>query len=225
MIKIIISIFIFCIVLFIYLHVQFHLKTSDDLEIFEIEQESKETLEEICNLRQPVLFDLEEEHFKIIDLTKKSKIIKSFPNFEIKIRDSYNDEELYLPLHFSIADKLFTLDKQGIYYSENNQEFLQETGITKIMQQNDFHLRPPLVSNCNYDILMGSNGSSTPFRYDINYRNFYMVTQGSVQIKLTPPKNMKYLYPENDYDNFEFRSPINPWNPQEKYINDFDKIT
>ena len=31
------SIFIFCIVLFVYLHVQFHLKTSNDLEVYEIE--------------------------------------------------------------------------------------------------------------------------------------------------------------------------------------------
>jgi hypothetical protein len=92
------------------------------------------------------------------------------------------------------------------------------------MQHNDLYLRPPLISNCNYDILMGSNGYTTPFRYDINYRNFYIVTQGSIQIKLAPPKSIKYLYPENDYENFEFRSPVNPWEPQEKFKNDFNKI-
>jgi ribosomal protein L16 Arg81 hydroxylase len=51
-----------------------------------------------------------------------------------------------------------------------------------------------------------------------------MVTQGSIKIKLSPPKSSKYLYPINDYENFEFKSVINPWNPQTKYKADFDKI-
>jgi hypothetical protein len=32
------------------------------------------------------------------------------------------------------------------------------------------------------------------------------------------------LYPIYDYENFEFRSPVNPWAPQAKYNADFDKI-
>ena len=32
------------------------------------------------------------------------------------------------------------------------------------------------------------------------------------------------MYPINDYENFEFRSPINPWSPQNKFKADFDKI-
>ena len=52
------SIVIFCIVLFVYLHVQFHLKTSNDLEVYEIEHlvNDKTTFEEICDSRQPVVF-------------------------------------------------------------------------------------------------------------------------------------------------------------------------
>jgi hypothetical protein len=32
------------------------------------------------------------------------------------------------------------------------------------------------------------------------------------------------LYPINDYENFEFKSSINPWNPETKFKADFDKI-
>ena len=54
MTKFVISFFIFCLVLFLYLHVQFQLKTSNELEIYEIENElTKEKMEEICDLRQP----------------------------------------------------------------------------------------------------------------------------------------------------------------------------
>ena len=230
MIKFISGIIIFCIILFLYLHIQFHLKTSDDLEIFEMESSSKERLEEICNLRQPVLFDLEPEHNKIINYTNKDFLLEQYPVFEIKIRENDRefedelDKELYIPLSFRTACKLFKEDKKSHYFTENNQDFLIETGAIKNMQKNDEYLRPDLVSNCHYDILMGSSGLETPFRYDINYRNFYMVTQGSVQIKLTPPKSSKYLYPLNDYENFEFRSPINPWQIQDRYKTDFEKI-
>jgi len=51
----VISIFIFCIVLFLYLHIHFHLKRSNDLEVYEIEQPSKQRLEEVCDIRQPHL--------------------------------------------------------------------------------------------------------------------------------------------------------------------------
>jgi hypothetical protein len=228
MIEFITSIFIFCIVLFFYIHIQFHLKTSNDLEIFEIEHASKDTLDEICDLRQPVLFNIEEEHLCIIKQTNKQQLLDNYPMFEIKIRDkSENDnseEELYLPLTLDLADKLFNKDNNSQYCSEKNEEFLKETGIIKSMQHNDLYLRPPLISNCNYDILMGSNGYITPFRYDINYRNFYIVTQGSIKVKLAPPKSIKYLYPEYDYENFEFRSPVNPWEPQTKFQIDFNKI-
>ena len=131
---------------------------------------------------------------------------------------------MYMPLPIHSAIKLFDEDKNSNYFSENNTDFLQETGVIKNLQYNDEFLRPYMVSNCDYDILMGSNGCFTPFRYEINYRNFFLLTQGTAQIKLSPPQSTRYLYPNYDYENFEFRSPINPWSPQPKYIADFDKI-
>ncbi len=92
------------------------------------------------------------------------------------------------------------------------------------MSYNDEYLRPYLVSDCYYDVMFASKDLETPFRYDLNYRNYYVVTQGSVKVKLSPPKSSKYLYPVSDYENFEFKSAINPWNPQPKYRADFDKI-
>jgi hypothetical protein len=229
MIKIIITMFIFCVILFFYLHIQFHLKTSDDLEIYEIEQASKDKMEEICDLRQPVLFDLPsvEDSDKISNTTNKQYLLDNYPVFEIKIRDTYDtnlDSNMCVPVPLHLATKLFDEDTNSTYFSEGNTDFLQETGAIKNMSYNDEFLRPSLVSNCYYDILMASANVETPFRYDLNYRNYYIVTQGSVKIKLSPPKSIKYLYPISDYENFEFKSPVNPWAPQTKYKADFDKI-
>jgi hypothetical protein len=83
--KIFIGFFIFCLVLFIYLHIQFHLKQSNDLEIYEIDDASKDKLEEICDIRQPVLIDFDNQ--KIIDTTNIKYISDNYNAFEIKIRN------------------------------------------------------------------------------------------------------------------------------------------
>jgi len=201
------------------------MKTSDDLEVYEIEQASKDKLEEICDLRQPIIFDLENDN--ILRTSSKKAILENYHAFEVKIRnakDSDYSSEIYMPLPLHATAKLFAEDKESTYYSENNMDFLQETGVIKHLQYNDEFIRPAMVSNCYYDILMGSEGTVTPFRHELNYRNYFLVTQGSVQIKLAPPKSGRYLSPVNDYENFEFRSPANPWDIQPQYSADFDKM-
>lgn len=223
--RIIISFLVFCSVLFIYLHIQFHLKTGEDLEMYEIDQPSKDKLEDICDLRQPVLFDFDCQ--KIVETTNIHYIKNTYGAFEFNIRNIKENDpnsEIYSPLQVNTSITLFEEDKNASYFTENNGEFLNETGVVKNMQYNDEFLRPYMVSNCNYDILSGSQDVCTPFRYEINYRNYFLLTCGSAQIKLSPPHGKKYLYPIYDYENFEFRSPVNAWNPQPNYAADFDKI-
>ena len=220
--KLIIALFIFCIVLFFYLHIQFHLKQSDDLEMYELDNASKEKLEEICDLRQPVLFEFDCQ--KIIETTNKTYLQNNFSSFDMKIRRIQSEEELYVPLPLHTTIKLLEEDQQSSYFTENNMEFIQETGMIKNIQYNDSFIRPYMVSNYFYDILMGSLNTSTPLKYEINYRNYFLMTQGSAKIKLIPPKSTKYLYPKYDYENFEWSSPFNVWNIQSQYKVDFDKI-
>lgn len=225
MTKFIMIFVIFCIVLFIYLHIHFQLKTSNDLEMYEIDHTSKDKLEEICDLRQPVLF--ETDTTKINETTNKSYLQNNYGAFEIKIRNVKSTEtqsERYIPLPIKSAYSLFDEDKSCSYLSENNGEFLKETGVIKNMQYNDEFFRPYMVSNCDYDIITGSDKVTTPFKYGIDYRNYLILTEGSAQIKLSPPHSIRYLFPKYDYDNFEFSSSINPWNVEPKYKADFDKI-
>jgi hypothetical protein len=223
--KYIIAFCLFCLVLFIYLHVQFHLKTSNDLEVLELENGSKDKLEETCDLRQPLIMDFYND--PIFNGCKKPSILGSYHAFELNIRNTKEEDytsEIYIPMQSHSAFKLFDEDKTGSYITEKNQEFLQETGMLKLFQSNDEFIRPGLVSNCIYDIQFGSENATTPFRYEINYRNYFFVTNGTVEIKMAPPKCAKYLQAMEDYDNFEFRSPVNPWAVQEQYKYDFDKI-
>lgn len=224
--NIIFIILIFCIVLFFYIHVYFHLKTSDDLEIYEVMMPSKDKLEELCDIRQPVLFDYYNE--RLFDSCSRESVLDSYGAFDVKIRnvkEKIDDEtELYIPLPYSSALKALSEDNESKYISENNGDFLEETGLLKVFKHNDDFLRPYMVSNCIYDFVISAGGLRTPFRYDLNYRNYYLVTQGEIKVKLAPPKSTKYLYQEKDYENFEFRSPVDPWNVQKQYRADFDKV-
>ena len=157
------------------------------------------------------------------------------PSLRISLSHFNTKEDLNLEFSISAATReprgqevdgkdYYFLDSQDFINKINNNEFLEETGVIKSLKYNDEFLRPYMVSNCNYDIMMGSANTCTPFRYEINYRNYYLLTEGSAQIKLAPPHSIRYLYPNYDYENFEFRSPVDPWSPQPKYIADFDKM-
>ena len=239
---IVISIFIFCIVLFLYLHVHFHLKRSNDLEVYEIEQPSKQRLEEVCDIRQPTTFEFYNE--QLLTQLSYQSIHTNYRAFDIHIRDvsktpssqtredktkiqqkgTEHDPVLYIPVTFKIAHEVLKTDTDTKYFSEHNADFIDETGLIKIFQLNDEFLRPYMVSTCMYDILMASTGTTTPLRYEVNYRNYFLVTQGRVKILLIPPKDTRYLYPISDYDILEFRTPVNPWKVQPEYQDDFDKI-
>lgn len=231
----IISIFVFCIVLFLYLHIYFHLKQSNDLEVYEIEQPSKQRLEEVCDTRQPTTFYYSND--QLLHLASYNSIYSNYRAFDIQMRDISNSisflndsqittdaNELYIPIALKVANEAFKTDKESKYLSENNSEFIEETGVLKLFQLNDEFLRPYMVSNCFYDYMIASTGTHTPLRYEVNYRNYFLVTQGRAKILLIPPKYSKYLFPVNDYENFEFISPVNPWNVQPDYQNEFDKL-
>lgn len=228
----------FCIVLFFYLHIQHQFKTSNELEVFDLSAESaayndhslsKERLEEVLELRQPTLFHSHAHtDLNFIQQSVQPTLFgQHYMTFEIKIRDLVDDlredTQLHVPLQFHLSQKLFSDDTHSRFISENNHDFLAETGALKTFQYNDRFLRPPLLAQCWYDFWLGSSYAETPLRYFINYRNFFMVTHGTVRVKLIPPQYSKYMHATKDYDNFEFRSPISPWYPQPSYQSDFYK--
>jgi hypothetical protein len=222
------AVMIFCVILFMYLHIYFHMKTSNDLEVYEIDQPSKDKLEEVCDLRQPVLFDYAND--RLMESCTLTAIRATYGAFDVRLRnvkdaaDEADATDLYVPLTLHAVAETLRNDKESRYISENNGDFLEETGLVKTFKYNDAFLRPPMVSKCAYDVMHASPGTATPLRYEVNYRNYYLVTQGGVKMRLIAPNASKYLYPVADYDNFEFRSPVNPWHVQAEHRADFDKI-
>ena len=214
----IITIITFIVVLFFYIHINHHYKTSNDMEVYLIENPSKDRLEDVCNLRQPFTFNFNNENLKSI--FNLDYLIKYYGQFDVNVRkidEDDEDTELYLPLPLKKTEVL--IKKENVYITENNNDFISETGLLKYLNQGDELLKPPLLSNTYYDFISGSNNSITPLRYSINYRNYIYVTKGKVKVKLICPQDSKYLDKIKDYDNFEFRSNVNIWT-----INEASKI-
>jgi hypothetical protein len=199
-----INVFIFCVVLILYIQIYHHSKVSDDLEVFELTDkiETKEKLDEVLDYLQPTLFRM--EFMPILSLD-------SYSAFDLRIRNTSDVQPFYLPFCLKDANQLFDTDSSQNYFSEHNFEFLQETGLVKQYEHLEEILKPSSCCYHYYDILMGSVNVATPLRYHVSYRHFFCLLEGSVTIKICPPKNSKYLNPIHDYENFEFRSDQNAW--------------
>lgn len=208
---------VFCITLFLYLHIQYHLKTEESLDLITIYSGTKEDIEFACNTRQPILIHTNCAAFEAITL---SMMLSQYYMFDVTVRH-VTENDVKLQLHASKV--LMDEDETSSYTSETNNDFLTESGIKTTMQTIDWNLRPSFVFQCKYDVLFGSKQAHTPFRYNIQYRNFYVATQGTATVLLSPPHYSHYFSPQYDYDIFEFKSVINVWNPQPEYATEFSK--
>ena len=83
---IIINLLILCIVLFVYIHIYHHIKTSNYLEIYEIENPSKDKLEDLIAMRQPLVINSISLNNMTIDYLKTN-----YPTFELSLYNKVND--------------------------------------------------------------------------------------------------------------------------------------
>jgi len=220
-----ISILIFVLIVFLYLHIIHQFKKSEDLEIYELDYVNNGHLQEVCDVKQPVLFDFVLEGTENLNM---ENIAKTHGSHECKIKDTHDywtaESVDYVVFPLQTAHKLFLNDAKSHYYTENNEIMAEDSGLAKTLQEVDEFLKPRFCAQTKYDVLTGSDGTCLPLRYHLNYRYFLMVTSGKIQVKMTPWKSRKYLHVIKDYENFEFRSPLNVWNPQKQYLDDMEKL-
>jgi len=201
-------IFTICFVVVIYIHIFFQLKTSDDLEIYEIQMPSKQKLEEVCNFKQPVVFNYTEDTLMNCNVSS----LQEYLAFDVYVWD---EQYVKVPLPLEKAMELFKTKK---YATMNNSEFLNETMAKRYFTVTDLALRPPLVSSIHYDVMFGGNQYKTRLQYSKYYRNYFLVTTGSVTIKLAPPRNSMFLNEIKNYETQEFYSELNPWSETNKKV-------
>jgi len=205
-----INILVFMIVLLIYLHIFYHLKVSNDLEIYEHDITNKNNLEEILNLRQPVVMNYNRQNLDTIFTI--DNIHKNYNNYEINVRKNNMNNDLVdknTVVTIDLLKNLFENDNK--YYSESNSNFIDKSNLTHELEYNDVILKPPMSSETKYDLLLGGSDTSTKFKYDLNFRHFLYASDGNINVTLSPPINTKNMELYKDYYNFEYISSINPY--------------
>jgi hypothetical protein len=63
---------------------------------------------------------------------------------------------------------------------------------------------------------MGSDQYTTRLQYKNQFRNYFLVTNGSITVKLCPPRNAKFLNELKKQETQEFYSTVNPWKEKTK---------
>jgi len=203
---------VFIFVLFFYIHICYHLKTNNTVEVIYIDYCSCEYVQEICDYRQPVSFSLNLQN----TLDKINEALQLYPRYTIQLQKIVNQ---FIPVNANTI-----INNPEAYISYRNQNFLQNTGLIHTLQLLDSYIRPITSIYSTYDILFLSAKSYTTFEYNLSYRTFIRVGKGKVKIKLVPPDCKKYMYPVDSFNSFTFHSPINPWNVQPEYTSGYENV-
>ena len=200
------KILIFCIILIVYLHIRFHLKVNNDLDVFSVNEHRKERITEICNLKQPFTFNYHNP--KMIELLNFNSLLKQQGKQNINVKKTKDEDMLSIKLENAL--ELFEKDASNNYISCNNNSFLNNTNLVKYFEMDDC-LRPVLISNKNYDIIIAKLGSYRQMKYSLYNRNFLYVTQGSCKVKLFSPNNISNMELKSNYRSLEYVVDLNPF--------------
>ncbi len=218
---------VFLCILFLYVHVTSLWKCSNDMEVYEADFESANQLQEICQVKQPVLFHIDGREAGVFLDKFRAAAMEKYDHYDVAVKeraDYFRNAERFatvdpttadlavdsLALSFRSARRLLAMDKRAQFFTEGNTGFLEESGLLPLAQSMDVYLKPPLSAYAKYDLMMGSPGANTPLRYRLETHQYFVVTSGKIRVKLCPPKYSKTLPLVKDYEHYEFWSPVPP---------------
>ena len=179
----------FLVVLFIYIHIQFQLSHSSERETYVLDIPVTIPIEEIFELKQPVIMHLYEQG--VLSLLSKNILCEDLPKFDMSVYDNTRELTHAHILSSTKATKdLFYNDKESKYYTERNHGFINNLAPNSPFKDIIYRhrlLEPPLCSRKTYDIMFGSNNAVTSTQYSIMYRNIFTVTKGKLHVKMMHP--------------------------------------
>lgn len=226
---------VFLVLVFVYLHVRFQLKTNNDLEVYEIDYVDNANLQNVCDIRTPVLFTrpaLPKEGGAAAAAAAEidpRKFTKHQASHDVNIYDAVDNAAAGgvaapVALSFTAAEHMLASDKTRRYYSADNGDFLEETELREQYRKYDVLWEPSLTAHKYYDLLLGARHVTTPLVHHVDYRRFLYVTRGQILVKMTCWKNTRFLDAKYNWRDFVFYSPMNVWRPQPEYEENYEKI-
>jgi hypothetical protein len=203
-------------------------KTGQDFEIYETDYMNNTSMQEIYNVKQPVIFRLDTVEPSLFDFftldnihTTTDEMIQVKDTHDYTQPDTTTVDSIFLP--YPSALNLMRTDTRSHYFTENNFEFVEEgTLLDTKFDLLDSLLKPNFTIQKKYDLLFGSNNVETPLRYHTDDQRFLLVMNSKITVRMTPWKSSKFIRCSKDYDNYEFWGYVSPKDTnQMKYI-EFD---
>lgn len=201
-------------VLFLYIHIYYHLKRNNDLDVIDIDYCSFDYLQEICDYRQPVVFTLQLNIFP-------SNTIDLFGLYDIQIQTE-NNKKVIPEKTISLSE--YDKENHNLIFSCKNYNFLTETALIQKLQLLDHYIRPRTTIKSMYDLYFAHPNTFSVLECYLSYRTYLRVEKGKGKIIFIPPMYKKYIYPEDNIHSFSFTSPINPWSVQNEYRYGFSRV-
>ena len=183
-------IIIFLVIVIIYMHIIYHIKTSNKLEVYDIDYTNVQHLNEICDLRQPFTFRCTNNEVDI----KKLNIINSNK--------------------INIIKKVKITDEKNKILSHNNDLLVKIPNIEEKILNFEHYIKPNFNITSLHDIIITDDDMKTDLSHCYNYRNFFHITEGTVIVRFLPPNNSNKISHYTDYELLEEKSSIDVWNNQ-----------
>jgi hypothetical protein len=224
-----IALLVFIIVILGYTHTMSQFKKSQDMEIYESDFVSNANLQEVCDVRQPVIVDISEVSADFLSRAKLDRFLMAGSQYPVAIKDSGDyrakaDIVDFISLPFKTALRCVDSDSSSRFFSDGNYEFMEDSGLDIDARALDTIFKPSFTVESKYDIMFGAKGVNTPMRYSTHHRHFIVVCSGRISVKMTPFKSTKYLHEIKDYENYEFRSQVDVWHPQKHFMDDAERV-
>ena len=183
------------VIIFIFVHVRYHLKVSNSLDVYEINKNTtKECLNEICQTRHPVFFQCPNHvgdhfvyHFHLDNLKAK------YGDYNINTNcGKSSSSSSTLTLNEFMASSSSSSSSLSI----RNYEFLMETGLDEKFNLLDEFFRPFATLTQSYDMcfLKATGNDDDNMQIANSFRSFLFCVAASERVVIR-------LYPPNQFSN------------------------
>ena len=167
----IVFLLVFIFALFIYIHVLFQWKVSNEIDIPHISLPNKDTLEQVADTHQPFLFEKDLESSLYLEGIEREINVEKLGEAPIKVPHK----------------AMLSAVKKEPYLSQKNASFLERTQwMQDIKKLNvcDTLLKPHMNWKTAHDIIYGNKGVYTDLRCSAVGRNYFAVVEGYAELKL-----------------------------------------
>lgn len=204
--NLIIFLTVFIVILFVYSHLQFEWKISNNYEILKINEPTKDELENIYKLKQPVSFTSITYKNLICQLSLTNlvdKIPKHGINYIHKCLENINSTEKYELKTKPINQVIFDLTKENSEILLKGNQKNIESIINLVISNNNKLLSVWNIFNSKYlapfcnmltkhDLYSGTINSLSEFKINSGSRQYLCVSEGSCDVIFVPPKDVTY---------------------------------